>query len=440
MKRFPGVLVLFAALNFGFAAEDRDTKVRNDLTNVVASGRWVYNDLVKGIDDAKRTGKPLLVTVRCIPCVACQGFDARVLNYDPVIQDLMDKFVCVRIVQANSLDLGLFEHDYDLSFAAYFLNPDKTIYGRFGSRSDHKDAEKEISMEGFRKAMLAALELHRNFPANKSSLLAKHGGAARFAVPEDFPSLKLKYTAKLNYEGKVAGSCIHCHQVREAERLIYRTGKEPIPDKSLYPWPMPDIIGMALDPKEKATVKTVASNSMAAKAGFRVGDEIVSLEGQPMLSIADVQWVLHNAGSPASLNAEVQRGSEHKSLVLALEKDWRRKSNISWRPTSWDLRRMLTGGMLLKDTTTEEREKFKVTDTDLALRVDYVPQGGGQHATAKKVGFQKNDVVVKVDGQSTRMSESDLFGYLAQNRMLGAKVPFTVLRGGNKLDIELPMQ
>src|SRR3954464_8039495 len=161
MKRFPGVLVLFAALNFvalnfGFAAEDRDTKVRNDLTNVVASGKWVYNDLAKGIDDAKRTGKPLLVTVRCIPCVACQGFDARVLNYDPVIQDLMDKFICVRIVQANSLDLTLFEHDYDLSFAAYFLNPDKTIGGRFGSRSDHKDAEKDISMEGFRKAMLAA--------------------------------------------------------------------------------------------------------------------------------------------------------------------------------------------------------------------------------------------------------------------------------------------
>ena len=42
---------------------------------------------------------------------------------------------------------------------AYFMNPDKTIYGRFGSRSNHDQAEKDISIEGFRKAMLAALAL-----------------------------------------------------------------------------------------------------------------------------------------------------------------------------------------------------------------------------------------------------------------------------------------
>ena len=101
----------------------------------------------------------------------------------------MDKFVCVRLVQANALDLALFQFDYDLTFAVFFLNADKTIYGRFGSRSDRKDAAKDISLDGFRKALTAALDLHKHYPANKASLAGKQPRSSRFKTPEDFPSL-----------------------------------------------------------------------------------------------------------------------------------------------------------------------------------------------------------------------------------------------------------
>ena len=49
------------------AAEDRDARVRNDRTDVQATGLWIYNDLAKGIEAAARTGKPLLVVFRCVP-------------------------------------------------------------------------------------------------------------------------------------------------------------------------------------------------------------------------------------------------------------------------------------------------------------------------------------------------------------------------------------
>lgn len=49
------------------AAEDRDSKVRNDLALVQSVGLWVYNDLDQGIAEARQTGKPLLVVLRCIP-------------------------------------------------------------------------------------------------------------------------------------------------------------------------------------------------------------------------------------------------------------------------------------------------------------------------------------------------------------------------------------
>jgi len=202
---------------------------------------------------------------------------------------------------------------------------------------------------------------------------------------------------------------------------------------------MPDVLGLSLDPKEMATIRAVAPDSPAARAGFRVGDEIKYLEHQPMISIADVQWVLQKAAQKESLTAEVQRGSKQLKIELALPKNWRRKSDISWRPTSWDLRRMATGGLVLKEAAIDLRKELGLNDSAMALRVDYVGLYG-EHGAGKRAGFQKNDVIISVDGKTERMSESDLFGYLVQNRMPGSKVPVAVLRNASRVDLELPMQ
>src|SRR5687767_5941444 len=184
--------------------------------------------------------------------MACSGFDGQVVRHDTRIQDLLAKFVCVRLVQGNDLDLTLFQFDYDLTFAAFFLNADRTVYGRFGSRSDQKQAEKDISLEGFRKALAGALQLHSAHPKNRDLLAGKQPLPTTFKRPEEYPSLTGKYKPTLDYQGKVASSCLHCHQVREAERLTFRTDNKPISDQVLYPWPMPSVIGLTLDPKEKA--------------------------------------------------------------------------------------------------------------------------------------------------------------------------------------------
>jgi len=65
MIRFVLLLVLLPF--FASAAENRDTKVLNDRTDVLSGGRWIYNDFPKGVAEAKLTGKPLLVVLRCIP-------------------------------------------------------------------------------------------------------------------------------------------------------------------------------------------------------------------------------------------------------------------------------------------------------------------------------------------------------------------------------------
>lgn len=352
----------------------------------------------------------------------------------------MDQFVCVRMVKANGMDLNQFQFDYDLTFAAFFLNAEMTIYGRFGSRSERKDATKDMSIEGLRKAMDGALELHRQYPANRASLAGKKGPPAKFPVPEEYPSLKGKYTSSLDYEGKIVASCIHCHQAREAERLILRGDSRPMPDEVLFPWPMPDVVGLALDAKEMASVKQVAKASSAELDGFKHGDSLLSLAGQPLLSIADVQWVLHQTGTQAKIPAKVRRDGKTVNLDLTLEPGWRQRADISGRATTWDLRRMGTGGLLLESITAADHKQFNLPETKLALRVEHVGGGNGPHAAAKKAGFLKNDILVEFDGRTQSMTESALLTYVLQNRFPGAQIPVTVLRGSERVKMTLPMQ
>jgi hypothetical protein len=397
----------------------------------------MYNDLDAARESAKAAGKPLLAVFRCVPCEACQKFDDEVARRDPIIRDLLDNYVCVRIVQANAIDLTHFQHDFDLSFAAYLINPDLTIYGRFGTRSE-RPASEDISLKGLRKAMEAALRMHRDYQAIRTSLAGKQVDHTRFKSPTDYPSLSGKYTGSLNCEGQVTKSCIHCHQIRDAERLVYRTAGEPLPDEVLYPYPDPAVLGLKLDPDGMATVERVDAGSIASRAGLRAGDDIVTLAGQPLLSIADLQWVLQKTPMSARLSAKVRRDGESLVFTLDLPACWRR-GDISWRATTWDLRRMGLGGLKLVEPSADQRAEAQRSKDTMALKVEHVGEYG-QHAVAKRAGFRKGDVIVSFDGKTGRMSESDLIGYALQQKKPGDEINVTVLRSGKEMMLRFVLQ
>ncbi|MBC7853612.1 MAG: PDZ domain-containing protein [Pirellulaceae bacterium] len=433
------VFAFSLVLTDSLRAQDRETKVRNDRKNVEEEGRWIYNDLPKGIAEAKKTGKPLLVIFRCIPCEACAQLDSQVVAKDSAVQRLLDEFVRVRIIQANAMDLSLFQFDYDQSMAAFFLNAEMTIYGRFGTRSDQTESDADVSVEGFGAALEGSLALHKGYPANKSLFAAKRGPAVAIKVPEEFPNLKGKYSSKLNYEGKVVQSCIHCHQVGESIRLVSRQPGKSMAEEVLYPYPHPKILGLILDPKERARVSEVTADSQAEKDGFQAGDDILSLAGQPLLSIGDIQWVLHNAGKTERLTAEVQRDGKKIKLPVTLAAGWRQKGDISWRATSWDLRRMTTGGLLLDSLTDEERKSAKLEENVLALRIKHAGEYN-DHAAAKNAGFRKGDIIVELDGSSAPLTESELMVAMMNGKRPGDKVPAVVLREGKRMELKLPIQ
>ena len=80
-----------------------------------------------------------------------------------------------------------------------------------------------------------------------------------------------------------------------------------------------------------------------------------------------------------------------------------------------------------------------MTDTQLALLVKSVGQYG-KHAAAKNAGFQKDDVIVEIDGTTEHLTESTLVDRFLATRMPGTKVKTTVLRGDKRVELRLPMQ
>ena len=420
------------------AAQTRDEKVRNDRKKIEADGFWIYNDLAKGFQQAEQTGKPLLVILRCIPCDECVKLDDEIIDKHPRVRPLLDKFVCVRLVSTNGLDLSLFQFDTDQSFAAFMFNADRTIYGRFGTRSAQKEWAGDVSVEGLGRALEGTLELHRRFAEVKASLAAKKGPTPDFKVPEKYPQLEGKYGSELDYSGNVVSSCIHCHQIGDAQRAYHlKTGR--IPDAVLFQYPHPKAVGLVLDPNQRAVVKSVTPDSLAESAGFKPGDSIESFEGQPLLSIADAQWVLHHASSEgATLKAVVRRGNSTQTLNLKLPAGWRKLDDIAWRASTWELRRTAAGGFFSKPVPEDERPKLSLKPTEMALRVEHVGQYS-PHDVAKRAGFLKGDIIVSFDGQSNLLRETDLLVWSLERCKSGDKVEVAILRDGQRKTLTLPI-
>lgn len=339
---------------------------------------------------------------------------------DPKVENLLDQFVTVRYVQANGLDLSLFQFDYNLTWAVLFLNADRTIYGRYGSRSTH-DPARDISLEGFVKAMEGALELHKGYPGNKASLAGKAGPRPRHPTPEGYPTLKKYYTPTVT-PGK-PDTCLHCHQITNNEYRFYKDAKAPIPDDVLWAYPMPDVLGLELDVRERATVRAVAPGSPAAKDGFQAGDVIATLEGQPMISIADVQWVLEQARTAAKLKAQVRRGGATQTLSLSLPSGWRRKGDFSWRASTEIISPLPDES---EDLSADERKPLGLSPAAVAIRVKWPVRG-----------FQKDDVIVEIDGRRSGMTCSEFLAYASQKKAPGEKIAVAVLRGGRELKLQI---
>lgn len=431
---------LFSLLSSPAAqAQSRLEKVLSDQLSITSEGFWLYNDLNAGMEAAKKNGKPIIVTFRCIPCEHCVKLDEQLVEADPEVQRLLSRYVRVRQVSTNGLDLQQFPFDYDQSSNVMLLNADGTIYGRYGTRSHQTEWESDISVRGLAEALRKGLELHKNYPANRDQLAGKQGSEVLFETPNKSPLHQSKFPEKLEFNDQVVKNCIHCHMVGDAQRDYFVRQGKTIPDQYLFQFPHPKALGLIIDPQTAGTVQEVQADSLAAQAGFLPGDEIVAIETQPILSIADMQWAFQQAKAGDQVAFQIQRAQKDQTLSMTLPEGWRQLDDISWRVTSWPLRRMVFGGMVLKPLGDEQRQQLEIGDYQMALEVTHVGKYG-LHATALRAGIKQGDVVVQMGSREDLMRETDALAYGIRNYHKGDEIPFVVLQNGKKKKFSLPFQ
>jgi hypothetical protein len=221
----------------------------------------------------------------------------------------MQRFVCVRVLRMNDVDLALFQFDYDLTWMGFFLGPDGRVYSRYGGRDAESD-EGRLSLKGLKTTMRRVLARHEELagaeppPAHKPQLPAD-----LFPVRRD--------------------SCLHCHQVWEGLRERDRKAGRFDP-ASLDVYPLPENIGVELDVDAGSRVLKILAKSPAERAKILPGDELRRIADVELLSQGDVQWALHNAPAKGPLTVELVREGRRLKLTLELPPGWR-KTDQSWR-------------------------------------------------------------------------------------------------------------
>jgi hypothetical protein len=423
-----------AALLLGFSiahAADfaEQSELGKSIKDIPVAAHWIYDDLAKAKAEAKETGKPLLVVLRCVPCPPGKTLDTAVMQPDKELEAIEKQFVCVRIIQTKGLDLSLFQYDYDMSWAAMFLSPDLTIYGRYGTRNaSGPGSDAILSAAAFQKAAERALALHKGYPANKQQLAAKKGTTPDYPVPEKTPGLEERGKGETTRQ-----TCIHCHMVKEfALRAKWEAGK--LSPADIWVYPMPDRVGLELDPEDGLLVKFVAPGSPAAKAGLTAGDSLVSAAGQPLISTADLQWVLTATPTEAKLPLTFRHGGKVLEKTLALTGDWKQQSNIAWRASSWY---GLRQGLKVEPLTPADKKSRGIEDDNLALAVKGLFGKGAPKL--QEAGLRNGDIIVAVDGKSDDMSESTFLASLRLDHGPKDSIKFTVLRGEKKQELTIPM-
>jgi serine protease Do len=315
----------------------------------------------------------------------------------------------------RGVDLNVFTFDYDLTWAAFFLSADEKVYGRFGGR-DAGPADKYLTQPGLKHAMRAALAAHKKEPKAKPAADPKPA-----KTPEQFESAKKRLRPD---------ACIHCHQVYDFRREDLKAAKKWTLDE-VWVYPLPENVGLSVDPDQGDRVKAVAEKSAAAKAGLKVGDVLKSVNGVPVASFADVRQGLHLAPASGKVAVSWERDGKEQKAELELAEGWR-KTDISWRASMWGLEP--AASVHGKDLDADEKKELKLSPKALAFR-----QGNFVPGPAKAAGIRQGDVILGIDDKELEMTMLQFNAYVRLNYKVGDKVTFNVIRDGKRLNIPMAL-
>lgn len=333
---------------------------------------------------------------------------------------MREHFVCVRITSMNHVDLNRFQFDYDVTWNSFFLNAELDVYSRYGGR-DHGEPEARLSKESLLQTMREVLAVHKRRLEGSTALRDAFQPIERpVSTPEDIPLLKS------NHRG-----CVHCHQVREYQ-LLQANQDGTFSREDLFPYPLPENLGIVIDHKHGHRVGQVIADSPAAQAGLRVGDVVERVDDVPIRSEYDIRWALHRLGEGQMVGMTVQRvlpdGASLKdvSVEVRLPQGWR-QTELGWRKSMRSVPFPI--GFRGYSLTRSQLRDEKLPEDHLALRMVSV-RGGG---LGQSLGLERKDLIIALGTETQGRSFDEFKSDLLRRFKPGDVVELTVLRGNERL-------
>jgi hypothetical protein len=332
------------------------------------------------------------------------------------------------VTDLRGVDLTRFTFDHDLTFAALVAHPDGRVYHRYGWR-DARDAGRWLTERSFERFLVAGL--------------ARHAAEAELDRPETVapPSAEPLYLEDVpSFAKRDRGECIHCHSVNTSlyEESLGHGGP---PRDWIWRHPDPGRIGLDLDRDEQTLVTEVAGGSAAERAGLRVGDELLSIEGVQLATASDLMAALDRAPVGAvELVVRLRRAGEVELARLALADGWKAGTplDLAWRPLKWAMTPAPGfGGTLL---TQAEKRALELPGGDFAFRVDYLVTWGDNRRygeAAAAAGLAVGDVVLAVDGRRDFTSIDHFHAWWRLEVDFEQTVRIDTLRDGRPRALEL---
>ena len=300
------------------------------------------------------------------------------------------------------------------------------MYSRYGGR-DAESPESRLSKESLLNTMrqvLAAHELRRREPDSAAARAAVHPAAEKPLRPEDIPLIRKHHTG-----------CLHCHQVQEY-RLLQSYADGAFDRQLLFPFPLPENLGLTFEREHGHRVERVAEGSAAERAGVRRGETLVRAENISIRSEEDFRWALQRHRREAALVVEVESAMTagetpvRRKVTVPLEEGWW-KGDVSWRkslrsyPVPW--------GFLGYSVGSEERRTAGLEADSLAIKV--VSLRGQSGGVAKALGLVKGDLIVRLAGESRLLTLEQFKSEMLKRYAPGDEIRIEVVRGGERHEL-----
>ena len=381
-------------------------------------------DLSGALAEARAQGRPLFVTLRCLPCKQCSAFDKDVLEGGGDLDPLLRQFVTVRLTSVKDVDTRLLPmdgfQDLDLSWWGFLLSPEGRVYGVFGGRDEVSD-ETRISKPALINTIRRVLAHHYDPRRPEWNV----DGPAPGIVHAPLPPTKLDgYSSwikdrKFDKQTAAAG-CLHCHQVAEIIRQPALDAGTFDKQRDFDVWPLPENVGLKLDRDHGLRVVEVIANTPAAAAGIRAGDELASAGDRRLFSQADFRGVLHRGPRGAGeVPVRYLRDGRVGEGTLKVADGWR-KTVLDWRMSVSQGNVGADLGFWPLPGSKADRKRLGISDDGLLIN-PYAPWGA-----AKAAGLTDKMWVTAIDGQQPNKSGRGLLVWFRLRREHGDEVTLSV--------------